>query len=1046
MPFVSESRLRLVPYGPPATDALAEVIEEAKAGDPLAPVTVAPSSTTAGLSLRRTLGGTQGLVNIRFMPLARVAELLGAPRLSAEGRAPLTDPVRRAAIRRALADDPGLFASVADSAATEDALDVAFGELRALTDDELVAYEHRGVRQGEVGRLFRAFRDRTHTRYDDLDLALAAAEAVDGGSPTLSDIGAVVLHLPSALEPGHHALVAALARAGHVSALLGLTGDDRADEPVRSLAASLEAVLGRPDVTAPDTSPRPRQIVLAPDPEEEVRWAVRELLAEPPDPPLRVAIVSADSEPYGRIAADILTEAGIPFHGPNGTTLAQSVPGRLLLGALALPDERFARHDVMAWLSSGPVIGLDGKRAPVERWDHLSREAGITAGLERWTDGLARHAERLARPRPDDAHGDAEERERRGAEALGLAEFVADLADRVDPPTGGWSERSRWASGLLHAITGGPNRLAEWPDHEIDAFRAVESVIEGLADLDPIEPDPPPRVFRRALEQALDGPAPRTTRFGDGVFVGRVGDVVGAAFDRVHVVGIVEGSFPRSAAPASLVTESDRRALDALDTADRRRRDQHRDFLAAMAAAGSRTLGMPRSDPRSGRPRHASPWLLDAASDLHGSRLFGETLTRIEDQGEWLIRLPSAEATLLGGPVPLSLTERDARELAALRREGTRLPGDALATAAPRLARGLDAVAGRASDRATEWDGIVGPGVAALADRAHSPTSLENWPACPFRYFLGQVLRIRPLDTPEEIETLSGLDRGSLVHDVLEAFVRERGLGKPPDEPWDDADHNRLDEIAEETFAEYEARGRTGRELLWSLQQRDVRRTLHTILTVDDELRAEYGASPEAVELAFGLGDDDPVELEIGSGRRLRFRGRIDRVDRIDGPEGSTLRVVDYKTGRALASKTKDPYQDDHFVAGTQLQLPIYALAARRAFGDLPTRAEYWYVNERSSFKTEGYEIDDAVLEEYAELLTRIADGIENGMFPARPGGDTYDIFARRETYEHCYHCDFDRVCTVDRSEAWDRKRHDPALADYVALCGEDVDEGGEPS
>ena len=58
-------------YGPAAHEALATAVAQAKAGDPLAPVTVVVSNHYVGLAARRALGrrehgGTRGVAAVSF--------------------------------------------------------------------------------------------------------------------------------------------------------------------------------------------------------------------------------------------------------------------------------------------------------------------------------------------------------------------------------------------------------------------------------------------------------------------------------------------------------------------------------------------------------------------------------------------------------------------------------------------------------------------------------------------------------------------------------------------------------------------------------------------------------------------------------------------------------------------------------------------------------------------------------------------------------------------------------------------------------------------
>ncbi|MDA1096174.1 MAG: hypothetical protein O3B84_02840, partial [Chloroflexi bacterium] len=164
--------VQLHPDGEPARIALRARVRALQAGDPLRAVTVAVPSNYAGLALRRWLARRRGeerggLLNVRFLVLARVIELLGAPRLAAEGQRPLTGALRGEFIRAALDATPGVFAAVADHPATEQRLNRTFRDLAELSDEARASLSRADEQTADVVRLYEAFQSAVVGRYYD---------------------------------------------------------------------------------------------------------------------------------------------------------------------------------------------------------------------------------------------------------------------------------------------------------------------------------------------------------------------------------------------------------------------------------------------------------------------------------------------------------------------------------------------------------------------------------------------------------------------------------------------------------------------------------------------------------------------------------------------------------------------------------------------------------------------------------------------------------------------------------------------------------------
>src|SRR5690606_18222290 len=116
--------------------------------------------------------------------------------------------------------------------------------------------------------------------------------------------------------------------------------------------------------------------------------------------------------------------------------------------------------------------------------------------------------------------------------------------------------------------------------------------------------------------------------------------------------------------------------------------------------------------------------------------------------------VPSFASGLRSTKVHASVLERDLAAIAA------DLPPEQPAHLHPLAAslagRGLQAQHARRSADFTEWDGnLAGEDIPDTVARPQSPTGLQNWASCGYRYFLGHVLRLSDRDDPERVLDLN---------------------------------------------------------------------------------------------------------------------------------------------------------------------------------------------------------------------------------------------------------------------------------------------------
>lgn len=1042
--------LEVVPvaFGPPAYAALAQQVALAKAGDALRPVTIVVPSNYVGVAARRQLGEQGGLIGITFLTTYRLAELLGAASLAAEGRRPVSDPVLLVAVQEELRRDAGVFAAVAGHPATEEALVTAHKQLADLSAATLGKLAAASPQARSVVDLHRRVKQRLASWYDEADLLVAATAELARDHPVAAGLGHVVVFLPQELSQRAAGLLAAVSGRASVTVLAGLTGQEDADAGVlRSLAwLGWSGPLSAPvtAAAAAPAGPASLRVVSASDADEEARAAVQVVVdaARAGTPPERIAIVHPGGEHSAALLHHHLGAAELPWNGASPDRLSGSVVGRTLLHLLALAGGSAPlRHDVFSVLAGAPVRRPAGGLVPSVAWERRSREAGLVGtSREEWQArlaGLAATKEEAAEARRAEDMEAAARRLRREAEqALELRDFVVGLLDRLDGLAAltSWEALAGATAELLDDYLGGERVRAAWPATEQELADQVEAAVERLGRLDAVAPGVTLERFARSLALELDAGLGRRGRFGAGVLVGPLVMALGLDLDVLVITGLAEGLLPTRPREDPLLPDRDRAAVaPELPVAADRQGREHREFLAAVAAAPTVVLTYPRGDLHRTTEHVASRWLLELVGARYGQRWWSSELLDAEEP--WLAHVASfAAAVRAGHPgVGVPATEQMARlaKVAA----GGGLPGDTA------YERGRRLLAARSSPAFGAYDGNLGGAKVrspASEGQLVSPTRLETWANCPYAYFVRYLLGVEAVEDPEAITRLSPLEQGSLVHAVLERYVAERieqGTAGGP------ADLDALRRHIELAFGQAERRGVTGRPLLWRLQRADLQEHLEAFVLQDASRCEEDALEPVAAELRFGF-PDGAAEVHLPSDRTLRFRGSIDRVDRRAGD--GHLVVTDYKY--SSTRKYKEVGATNPTANGTLLQLPIYALTARARLdeGRLPMSVTARYAFARPY---DGklpppvtLDIDDATLDAWAGALEVIVDGIEQGHFPARPGED----LSRFTGYVSCSACDPDDLGTGELRRRWEQLMTAPELAAYVRLLGLEGSEGGD--
>ena len=219
-----------------------------------------------------------------------------------------------------------------------------------------------------------------------------------------------------------------------------------------------------------------------------------------------------------------------------------------------------------------------------------------------------------------------------------------------------------------------------------------------------------------------------------------------------------------------------------------------------------------------------------------------------------------------------------------------------------------------------------------------SVSRLEQYSSCSFSYYLKYGLKLNEKET----FNLEAVDTGTFMHDVIDSFFA------------------RLDEqeinIKQITDEEIE-------EIVTEIIQDKLNLNKNYIYTVSAKYKILAGRLKKVVttsmkyivqsikqsefevfghEMEFGgKGQYKPITVKTDDGKRVEIIGKIDRVDILKNPDGTYVRIIDYKS----SIKNIDLNQ---VVSGLQLQLLTYLNETCKVENFLPAGVLYFNLSNPS--------------------------------------------------------------------------------------------------
>lgn len=721
-----------------------------------------------------------------------------------------------------------------------------------------------------------------------------------------------------------------------------------------------------------------------------------------------IGVAARTLEPYQAAIKEVFDEHRIPYNLSAGEPLLRHPAAKLALTLLTLHKRQYPSRSVLDILDS-PLIRKGEHN--LNAWKNLIKRQAVHSGWLQWEGKIEPFTKKDFElfedvKREEGAAGPVIDKQ----DTRQLWNFLTGLRQKLRGGQGlsGWTACAEHAKQILVETFDAPKDDPAW--------EAVLAALESVKVFELAQPDALWEDFLEVFEESLRRGVLERRRRNLGVRVTGAMDARGESFKALFLVGCRQGLFPRTIHEDPLMPDSAREVLrGALGYWIPPKLEAYEEekllFYLLCASASERLYCvLPRSSDE-GKAQTPSTYLQELC------RAAGTTLDA--ERKAYVPRRPfdKIEAQLEADAA--SLSPKEISLLLARGHHDAKPFYERLGHWDAQLLTGcLERLKPLSSAKElTAVDGLIEPPTEflnALNTRGLSPSALETFSACPFKFFSEKLLGLKSVDEPSASGELLPWVQGKLYHAILEEFYE--ALGKTGFWNKDDSRfEGELEKAIETVFGANDWRTIGVYPVLWEGEKRRMRSHLFRMVPRDIELLRAMGLTPALFE----------AELNAQAGG-VRLHGRIDRVDKTaDGQ----YRVVDYKT-RWHKPKLKN------LVGGmSQLQAPLYQELLE---GDPKVKAGpgdilgAFYIAIEDSPETTAHDW----MQEFSGAEWRASRGevlgnikkflaqMRRGEFPIVPGEDRGGA---------CEYCDFDFACRKAHPASRFRAAHSKAVKLFEA-------------